>query len=306
MKRDLGHNAEQAVARVAHDFHASRLIEKLRGSVGPSFAGADTISAQGAVPVIMTTPLSKFQEAKSALDSIFLGHNRSKRSTNDAVIGFYVDEAANKVIFKILAHGRAQAEDLAKQAGVSASEFGVKIEDEIPTLMSSVRGGDIYHIDSKHAYSVGFSVNGGFISAAHCVKKGINVTDIEGNLLGTAVESSFGGEVDSSYIKTIDGTNLTGYVNSYGQAHFHCGTITAKNVTIDFDFRHPSTGLTETDVCAEPGDSGGSFFSGDQAQGTLSGGSGECARNGPSKKGQQYFPPINKSLEAFNLTLITA
>ncbi|CEJ94883.1 hypothetical protein VHEMI10390 [[Torrubiella] hemipterigena] len=39
MKRDLGTTAEQAVARVAHDLHASIVIEQVRVSLGDSFAG---------------------------------------------------------------------------------------------------------------------------------------------------------------------------------------------------------------------------------------------------------------------------
>ena len=40
-------------------------------------------------------------------------------------------------------------------------------------------------------------------------------------------------------------------------------------------------GLTRTNVCAEPGDSGGSFIAVDQAQGIASGGSGDCASAAP-------------------------
>ena len=60
------------------------------------------------------------------------------------------------------------------------------------------------------------------------------------------------------------------------------------------------TGLTRTNVCAEPGDSGGSFISGNQAQGMTSGGSGNCTFGGTT-----YFQPVNEVLSAYNLRLIT-
>lgn len=50
---------------------------------------------------------------------------------------------------------------------------------------------------------------------------------------------------------------------------FHCGTVQAKDSTVRYA-EGTVFGLTCTDVCAEPGDSGGSFISDDQAQGVTS------------------------------------
>jgi streptogrisin C len=54
-------------------------------------------------------------------------------------------------------------------------------------------------------------------------------------------------------------------------------------------------------VCAEPGDPGGSFVSGDQAQGVTSGGSGDCSSGGTT-----FFQPVNEILSALRLTLVTS
>lgn len=56
---------------------------------------------------------------------------------------------------------------------------------------------------------------------------------------------------------------------------WHCGTIEATNQTVNYQEATVS-GLTETNACAEPGDSGGSWVSGSQAQRVTSGGSGDC------------------------------
>jgi len=61
------------------------------------------------------------------------------------------------------------------------------------------------------------------------------------------------------------------------------------------------TGLTQTDVCAEGGDSGGSWLVGDQAQGVTSGGSGDCQVGG-----ETFFQPVNEILEENDVELVTA
>jgi streptogrisin C len=58
------------------------------------------------------------------------------------------------------------------------------------------------------------------------------------------------------------------------------------------------SGLTRTSACAQPGDSGGSFISGSQAQGVTSGGSGNCSVGGTT-----YHQPVNEILSTYGLTL---
>jgi streptogrisin C len=79
----------------------------------------------------------------------------------------------------------------------------------------------------------------------------------------------------------------------------HCGTILAKNQTVVYP-EGAVTGLTRTDVCAEGGDSGGPWLSGDQAQGVTSGGSGDCTVGG-----ETFFQPVNEILATNDLTLVT-
>jgi streptogrisin C len=81
---------------------------------------------------------------------------------------------------------------------------------------------------------------------------------------------------------------------------WHCGTIQAKNQTVNYA-EGTVSGLTRTNVCAEPGDSGGSWLSGQQAQGVTSGGSGNCTSGGVT-----YFQPVNEILSAYSLTLRTS
>ncbi|MFD8704769.1 S1 family peptidase [Kitasatospora sp. NPDC059648] len=80
---------------------------------------------------------------------------------------------------------------------------------------------------------------------------------------------------------------------------WHCGTVEEQNATVNYQ-EGSVYGVTRTDVCAEPGDSGGSFISGDQAQGVTSGGSGDC-----SSGGETYFQPVNLIHSTYGLTLAT-
>ncbi|MFH8348893.1 S1 family peptidase [Streptomyces sp. NPDC018045] len=71
------------------------------------------------------------------------------------------------------------------------------------------------------------------------------------------------------------------------------GTVTGLNATVNYGNGDIVNGLIQTDVCAEPGDSGGSMFSGDAAVGLTSGGSGDCTQGG-----ETFFQPVTKALEA--------
>ncbi|MGP3983680.1 S1 family peptidase [Streptomyces sp. KR80] len=71
------------------------------------------------------------------------------------------------------------------------------------------------------------------------------------------------------------------------------GTVTGLNATVNYGNGDIVNGLIQTDVCAEPGDSGGAMFSGDQAVGLTSGGSGDCTQGG-----ETFFEPVTRALEA--------
>ncbi|KAK7752607.1 hypothetical protein SLS62_005376 [Diatrype stigma] len=282
---------------------------------------ADVTNA-GATPVIMANSLSKLEQAKQALDNMDISKSESPTdSTDSGIAAYYVDVTTNKLVVEALASSTAHAEALASQVGLAAGEFEVVTVESMPTTFATVKGGDAYIIDRSARCSVGFSVTTGFVSAGHCGTAGSSATTSSGSSLGTFSASVFPGSADMSYIRTVSGTTLSGTIDGYGSGDLpvsgstassvgasicrsgsttgvHCGTVRSLGATVTYA-EGRVTGLTQTNVCAEPGDSGGSFYSGAQAQGVTSGGSGDCTSGGIT-----YFQPVNEILSTYGLTLV--
>lgn len=338
MKRDLGLDAEQAHVRVARELKATEVIEQLRTSAGNSFGGAwlvdgelnvavtdealtSEVTAAGATPLVVPNSFSKLEEAKKALDKMDIEQALGKRSEETGIAAYYVDVAANKLVLEALSGSTAQAEELAKKVGLAESEFEVRIVEDMPTTFATVRGGDAYYINRGGRCSVGFSVTTGFVTAGHCGTPGSTATTTSGATLGSFSGSVFPGSGDYAYVRGSSGNTFTGTINNYSGGTIRvagstaaapgasicrsgsttgvfCGTVRALGATVSYS-QGRVTGLTQTSVCAEPGDSGGSFYSGSQAQGVTSGGSGNCNSGGVT-----YFQPVNEILSAYGLTLV--
>ena len=80
----------------------------------------------------------------------------------------------------------------------------------------------------------------------------------------------------------------------------HDGEVTALNATVNYP-EGTVTGLIETNVCAEPGDSGGPLFSDGIALGVTSGGSGDCTSGGTT-----FFQPVTKAMQALGVQMIVS
>ena len=337
MVRDLGISADEAEARVQRAAWASGVTAQLRSASGDSYAGswlgkdgttlniavtdaslADEVRAAGAVPKLVERSVSELDSAKRALDT-----TATRADLN--LPGWYVDVAANTVVIQALRGDTDQAEELAEEAGLSADEVEVVVTKAAPKPLADVVGAEPYFVDiggEQARCSIGFAVEGGFVTAGHCGVEGTQTLDRENLAQGEVVESVFPGNADMGVVQTNAGVDLQPFVNDFdGNAlpvggsteapvgaavcrsgsttGTFCGTILAKNQTVQYP-EGQVTGLTRTDVCAEGGDSGGPWLSGDQAQGVTSGGSGDCTVGG-----ETFFQPITEILETNNLTLLT-
>ncbi|WP_454857218.1 trypsin-like serine protease [Promicromonospora soli] len=78
----------------------------------------------------------------------------------------------------------------------------------------------------------------------------------------------------------------------------HSGRITAVGVTVRYVGGTTVKGLVQTDICGEPGDSGGPLYRGSKAYGLTSGGAGDCPG-----KGITFYQPVGKILKAHGVRI---
>ncbi|MPZ80195.1 MAG: trypsin-like serine protease [Actinophytocola sp.] len=293
------------------------------GLATPDPAAAAAVRATGAGVATVAHTQAELDAVKAKLDAV--------KAPAD-VAGWRVDPRSGSVVVTIrrgAAAGPVRADagtevadflDLARKAG----PVTVEETDQLPRPFSAgTVGGDSYYINGNTRCSIGFSVHGGFVSAGHCGGVGSSVVGWDGSWMGTFAGSSFPGN-DYSFIRIGNGwwgapvvlgwgTVPDRLVRGSGEApvgssicrsgsttHWHCGTVLAKNETVNYA-QGAVYQMTKTSVCAEPGDSGGSFITGDQAQGMTSGGWGNC-----SSGGQTWFQPVNEVLGVYGLSLVTA
>jgi streptogrisin C len=334
IERDLGIDAAQADARLSKEAWARGTAARLRRSLGAQFAGAwltgdakqlmvgvtssaaaATVRSAGATPKQVGRNETALAAVKTTLD-------RAGSISSTAVAGWYVDVADNQVDVVARPGGEAAANAWLARSGVTVDSVRVTVADEQPKPLFDVRGGDPYFIDNQFRCSVGFSVTIGFVTAGHCGQVGSTTKGFNQQAQGTFVASSFPGNNDFGVVKVNGNWTPQPVVNDFNGGTVpvagsqeapvgasicrtgsttgtHCGVIQAKNQTVNYP-EGSVTGLTRTNVCAEGGDSGGSWLSGDQAQGVTSGGSGNCTQGGIT-----FFQPVNEILQANNLTLVT-
>jgi streptogrisin C len=331
LQRDLGLSAAQLDVRLANEAQASAVSADLQTQLGAEFGGAwlagDTgtltvavtdatdasvVRAAGATPVVVTRSQADLAAAQATLD-------RSDAAAPASVSGWYVDVTTNSVVVETDATGVAAAEQFAATSGVGTS-VRVEVTAEQPRLFFDVRGGDAY-FTSQFRCSIGFSVQGGFTTAGHCGRAGERTSGFNRVAQGTFRASSFPGD-DHAWVAVNTNWVPRPIVNGYGNGNvtvrgstpaavgasicrsgsttgWRCGRVQALNQTV----RYPQGtvfGLTRTNACAEGGDSGGSFISGNQAQGMTSGGSGNCTSGGTT-----FFQPVRETLSRYGLTLVT-
>ncbi|MCJ1679728.1 S1 family peptidase [Streptomyces sp. APSN-46.1] len=222
----------------------------------------------------------------------------------------------------VTADSTVTAADLAKikrEAGADAA--ALRIERVPGKLTKLVSGGDAIYASSWRC-SLGFNVRSGStyyaLTAGHC-------TDGAGTwwsnsarttVVGSTVGSSFPTN-DYGLIKyasnspvppgTVGSQDISSAVNAtVGMAvkrrgsttGTHSGSVTGLNATVNYGGGDIVYGMIRTNVCAEPGDSGGPLYSGTRAVGLTSGGSGNCSSGGTT-----FFQPVVEALGAYGVSV---
>ncbi|MGW4692456.1 S1 family peptidase [Kitasatospora cineracea] len=202
---------------------------------------------------------------------------------------------------------------LTKAAGADAARLKVERTSGAFTPLLSA-GAAIY--GGGYRCSLGFNVvKGGtyyFLTAGHCgnIASTWYTNSGQSTVAGTTAGSSFPGN-DYALVRYTN-TSLShpgGYTaaNAYvGEAvkrtgsttGTHSGKVTALNATVRYSDGGTVSGLIQTTVCAEGGDSGGPLYDGTKALGLTSGGSGNCTTGGTT-----FFQPVTEALSAYGVSI---
>jgi streptogrisin C len=341
LQRDLGLTPEQAEVRLQQEKSAFAAEKTLRGSLGSDFAGARFDASTGKL-LVNVTDASRVAEVAAAgatarvvehseaeLGAVKAKLDKGSASVPKSVTGWRVDDATNAVVVSV--HGSAA--DAATWANGLGATVRIEHVAEAPQSYWNLIGGQAITTSSGSRCSLGFNARNSsgtryVITAGHCTNLG-GTWSGSGGTIGTVAGSSFPTNdygiirvTSSSAVSTplvdryssgsdvtVAGSSAAGngaaVCRSGSTTGWHCGSITGLNTTVCYQ-QGCINQMIRTNVCAQPGDSGGSLVTNPgsgtrvQAQGMTSGGSGNCTSGGTT-----YYQPVNEALSVYGLTLYT-
>lgn len=269
-------------------------------------SAARSVEAAGAKARIVANSLAELDRARAVL----------RRDATIPGTSWATDPVGDKVV--VTADGTVSGAEWARLTKVVDGLGGTaEIKRGAGRFTPFLAGGDAITGPGGRC-SLGFNVvKAGrpyFLTAGHCTEAVSGWSDASGNMIGRSERSSFPGN-DYGLVRYTSGTGhpsevdlhdgsaqrITGtaeatvgmkVTRSGSTTRVHSGTVTGLNATVNYA-EGTVGGLIQTDLCAEPGDSGGPLFSGGNAIGLTSGGDGDCASGG-----ETFFQPVTEALSA--------
>ncbi|WP_406305887.1 S1 family peptidase [Streptomyces sp. NBC_00885] len=215
---------------------------------------------------------------------------------------------------------QAQIAKIKKEAGANAG--AIRIERTAGKFSKLISGGDAIYATSWRC-SLGFNVRSSsgtyyFLTAGHCTDGNPPwyTNSSRTTSIGPTAGSSFPGNdygivrysnTSLSHPGMVGSQDITSAANATvgmsvcrrgSTTGIHCGSVTGLNATVNYGGGDIVYGMIRTNVCAEPGDSGGSLYSGSRAIGLTSGGSGNCSSGGTT-----FFQPVTEALSAYGVSV---
>ncbi len=290
----------------------TRLLAVLGAFVAATALAAPTSSAQSA-----DTPRATAAALSSASDAVL--------QADVPGTAWYTDQATGKVVVTVDATvTQDEIAALRKVAGGNAAHL--KIERTHGKINKLIAGGQAIYAGGGGRCSLGFNVRSGStyyaLTAGHCTEiastwyTNSGQTSVLGSRAGTSFPTNDYGIIRHSNASAADGRvylyngsyrDITTAGNAYvGQSvqrsgsttGLRGGTVTGLNATVNYGNGDVVYGMIQTNVCAEPGDSGGALFSGTTALGLTSGGSGNCSTGGTT-----FFQPVTEALSAYGVSV---
>ncbi|MFF8779202.1 S1 family peptidase [Streptomyces sp. NPDC015140] len=279
---------------------------------------AETVRQAGAEAKVVRHSMSELRSATSTLRS-------APRVPGTA---WALDYRSNEVVVR--GDRTVSTSDWSRLTGVAEGIGGFVRMERTEGAFTTRLNGAVPILSTAGRCSAGFNVTDGrsefILTAGHCGPTGsVWFGDGGGDRqVGKTVAGSFPGDdfslVEYANGKAGDGADvvavgdgkgvrITGVGEpAVGQRVFRSGStsglrdgqVTALDATVNYP-EGTVSGLIETDVCAEPGDSGGPMFSEGVALGVTSGGNGDCAKGGTT-----FFQPLPEAMESLGVRLIVA
>ncbi|MFD6417720.1 S1 family peptidase [Streptomyces sp. NPDC060194] len=304
-----------AYAGAWFDARAKRVVVNVAGEDAEE--AGERVREAGAVARTVRNSMGELRSAKGTL------------SRTAAVPGtaWAVDPRTNQVLVTADRTVTGERWDRLESA-VDALDDGVaRIERSAGRFTTLAEGGDAIFGGGSRC-SLGFNVttgdgSPGFLTAGHCGVAAEQWSDAQGGApVGTVQAATFPGSGDLALVTYDDpGVEAPGVVDlgdgqtvpivraaeaAVGLPVFRMGSttgladgvVTGLDATVNYAEGSVS-GLIQTNVCAEPGDSGGPLFTSDgSAIGLTSGGSGDCTVGG-----ETFFQPVTTALAAVGATI---
>lgn len=227
---------------------------------------------------------------------------------------WHVDKATGTVV--VTADSTVSEAGLAKIKKAAGADAGaLRIERTAGKFTPLLGPGDAIY-GSGYRCSLGFNVVSGstyyFLTAGHCgnVAKTWYTNSAQSTLIGPTTGSSFPGNdyalvrYDNASLSHPGGyTAADAYVGepvkrSGSTTGTKSGTVTALDATVHYSGGGTVRGMIQTNVCAEPGDSGGALYDGTKALGITSGGSGNCTVGGTT-----FYQPVPEALAKYRVSM---
>ncbi|MFB7465676.1 S1 family peptidase [Streptomyces sp. NPDC056224] len=233
---------------------------------------------------------------------------------------WHTDSATGTLV--VTADSTVSAADIARIKREAGADAGaLRIERTPGKLTKLISGGDAIYASSWRC-SLGFNVRSGstyyILTAGHCTDGAGTwwTNSSHTTTIGATVGSSFptndyglirydntslahpgtvGSQDITSAVNATNGMSVTRRGSTTGT---HSGTVTGLNATVNYGGGDIVYGMIKTNVCAEPGDSGGPLYSGTRAVGLTSGGSGNCSSGGTT-----FFQPVVEALNAYGVSV---
>ncbi|MGW8851769.1 S1 family peptidase [Streptomyces xiamenensis] len=294
-----------------------RLVKRLRliaAASGVAALTAFVLPSTAAAEPVQTFSTTQLATADSAV-----------LAADIAGTAWTVDEETGQVIVTV--DSTVTREEIAEIKDSAGSLAGaISIERTPGTLENYLSGGDAIYASGWRC-SAGFNATRGgttvLLTAGHCTDGAGTwwANSARTTVIGSTIGSSFpvndyglisytnSSLARPSNVYLYNGTyrTITGAANatnglavqrSGSTTGLRSGSVTGLNYTVNYGGGDIVYGMIRTNVCAEPGDSGGPLFSGNTAIGLTSGGSGNCSVGGTT-----YFQPVTAALSAYGASI---